>query len=84
MNENYILPSNHHGLTTTIAIIEMYESMIEAYENGQACALVPLDQSQAYDLIDHPILLERLIIIGADDSTIQLMGSYLSNRSQYV
>ena len=88
VDEHEILPPNHHGSrvghTTTTAIIEMYESMIEAYENGQVCALVSLDQSLAYDLIDHQILVERLKVIGANDMTVKLMTSYFNDRKQYV
>ena len=38
INIHEILPSNHHGSrvghTTTTAAIELYETMIEAYEKG--------------------------------------------------
>ena len=58
--------------------------MIEAYENRQVAALVSLDQSLAYVLIDHFIMKERLRIIGADEKTVALLASYLEGRSQYV
>ena len=44
IDANDILPPNLHGSrvghTTTTAIIEMYEAMIEAYGNGQVGTLV--------------------------------------------
>ena len=55
VDNNQILPANHHGSrsghTTTTAVIELYEAAIEAYENGEASALISVDQSMAYDLI---------------------------------
>ena len=62
----------------------MYEEMIEAYERGESCAFISIDQSAAYELIDHEILIEKMKIIGADEDTIELMISYLENRQQYV
>ena len=88
IDANDILPPNLHGSrvghTTTTAIIEMYEAMIEAYENGQVATLVSLDQILAYDLIDNFIMKERLRIIGAKEKTVALLASYLEGRSQYV
>ena len=58
-----VLPENHHGSrqdhTTTTAIIDMHEEMIEAYGRGESCAFIAIDQSAAYELIDHEILIEK-------------------------
>ena len=43
-----------------------------------------LDQSAAYDLLDHPILLKKLEVYNFREESIQWIGSYLSNRSQSV
>ena len=83
-----VIPSNHHGSrrnhSTTTAIIELYENMLDAYENGEISSMIALDQSQAYDLIDHQIILQRLKIVGADKPTCDLMASYFEGRDQYV
>ena len=43
-----------------------------------------MDQSLAYDLVDHRILLQKLETLGLDRLSIQLMRSYLENRQQSV
>ena len=43
-----------------------------------------MDQSLAYDLVDHTILLHKLEAIGLDKHAMSLMKSYLENRTQTV
>ena len=47
-------------------------------------AALLLDQSAAYDLLDHPILLRKLAAYNFDESSIKWFQSYLGNRSQSV
>ena len=58
--------------------------MVENYERGDLSALITIDQSAAYDLVDHQILLSKMKIIGANQRTIKWLQSYLSNRTQVV
>ena len=43
-----------------------------------------MDLSKAFDSIDHEILLRKLLDIGFDNSARNLLGNYLSNRTQSV
>ena len=47
-------------------------------------AAIIMDQSLAFDLIDHPILLLKLKSLGLDEYSMRLMESYLHNRQQTV
>ena len=47
-------------------------------------AVLLLDQSAAYDLLDHDILLKKLARYNFDEESVSWFDSYLSNRSQSV
>ena len=51
---------------------------------GKATAIVTFDLSKAFDAINHNILMEKLKIKGFKEPILDLLKSYLSNRSQYV
>ena len=53
-------------------------------EQGEDSIALIMDQSLAYDLVDHRILIQKLQAIGMDKHSIQLMTSYLSERQQAV
>ena len=57
---------------------------LEAAENKKLSAVLLLDQSAAYDLLDHKILLKKLARYNFDEDSINWFGSYLSKRSQSV
>ena len=88
MESNKLINPNHHGFrgghSTTTGLIQMYDSWIEALNNGQYSAACFLDLSAAFDVVDHNLLLEKLKLYGFSGSTIEWMSSYLLNRSQAV
>ena len=47
-------------------------------------ALLILDQSKAYDVIDHKILLSKLQLLGFTNQATRLMSSFLTNQKQFV
>ena len=47
-------------------------------------AILALDQSAAYDMVDHEILINKMRLIGMNVNAINWMKSYLSNRRQCV
>ena len=62
MNENELLHPNHHGFcaghNTTTALIQMYDSWIEALEKREYSGVCLLDMSAAFDMVTHPLLTE--------------------------
>ena len=86
--ENDLFHGNHHGSlsghSTATALIQVVDMWLEAAENTQLSATLLLDQSAAYDLVDHQILLEKLSVYNFDEATINWFCSYLGNRTQLV
>ena len=88
VENNKILHPSHHGSrpnhSTGTALIEMYTSWIDAVEAGQVAAVMMLDLSAAFDLVDHNLLLCKLEIMGFQTHALKWMKSYLNDRSQCV
>ena len=62
----------------------MYSSWVEAVEQDKITALIMLDMSAAFDLVDKDILVRKLEIYGLEESSARWMDSYLSDRKQQV
>ena len=88
LEENNLLHPSHHGFrakhSTSTALIQMFDSWIEAFEDDEVSAVLMLDMSAAFDVVDHQILLNKLKLHGFEVSTLYWIKSYLSNRYQSV
>ena len=86
--ENDLIHPSHHGFrqkhSTSTALLQMFDVWVEAFENGDISAVIMLDMSAAFDLVDHNILVQKLSIYGFEDNTLQWFSSYLSQRTQQV
>jgi len=71
--------------STEIALMKITNDVYESLDQHQSTLLVALDQSAAFDCIDHSIMIRRLEhMFGITDLALDWMTSYLSNRSFYV
>ena len=88
MEENALLHPSHHAYrplhNTTTALVEMVDHWIDSFENGEITAAVMIDQSAAFDVCDHQILLGKLQIYGLQEGALAWLASYLENREQTV
>ena len=88
MNTNQLIHPNHHGFRaahcTTTGLIQMYDSWVEALEHNQVTGVCFLDLSAAFDIVDHPLLLQKLKLYGFADESLNWVKSYLGGRSQSV
>ena len=79
---------NHHGSlahhSTATAVIQIFDTLLEAAEKQELSAVCLLDQSAAYDLLCHKTLQEKLKIYNFDQSSTNWVMSYLGERSQIV
>ena len=78
----------HHGFrskhSTTSALIQMFNTWVEAFENDEISAVIMLDMSAAFDVVDHDILLSKLKLYGLKENSISCLQRYLNNRTQCV
>jgi len=71
--------------STETALLKVVNDLLVSIDNGEAAVLALLDQSAAFDTIDHFILLNRLsACFGISGSVLSWFASYLSHRFQSV
>ena len=66
------------------ALTRLVESWLSNINKRRLSGIVFLDLSKAFDLINHDILLQKLRCYIFDENTIQLIRSFLTNRTQQV
>ena len=88
LDSNNLLSPNHHGCrrwhNTATALIQMYDQWVEEVEAGQMVGVMMIDLSAAFDMVDHPLLLDKLALFGMETEVTQWLRSYLTGRSQSV
>jgi hypothetical protein len=73
----------HHSTET--ALLDVLSDVYAASDSGKLTLLGLLDQSAAFDVVDHEILLQRLEhCFGLTATVLAWMTSYLSDRTQFV
>ena len=86
---NKLFPKRQFGFrkakSTNQAIADLiYEIEKLKQRRKSAFALVTIDFSKAFDLIDHEILYKKMSLLGFKANAIELIKSYLTDREQYV
>ena len=70
---------------TTDALVEMVHQWYEATDTRQTCVrILLLDYSKAFDLINHEILMQKLVDIGIPPHIVRWMAAFLLNRRHIV
>ena len=85
---NQLLHPSHHGFrskhSTSTALLQMFDTWLDAMENDEVSAAIMLDLSAAFDVVDHDILIQKLQLYGLDKDALDWFKSYLTDRSQQV
>ena len=86
LEKNGLIHPNLHGSraghSTATALMQLCDAWLEEVEIGNLVGVLLCDQSAAFDLCDHSLLLEKLKLMGVDGTTSEWFASYLSNRRQ--
>ena len=85
---NNILSPNQFGFqpgkSTLHPIIHILNYIAEAFNQNKFVVATFLDLSKAFDLVNHEILLSKLVKIGLDETSINWFRSYLSDRKMFT
>ena len=84
---NFIHPNVHgyrKGMSTSTALMEVQTRLLTSMEKGKVSSLCLVDVSAGFDTVSNIFLLRKLELYGYDDSTLEWIDSYLSNRVQKV
>ena len=70
--------------STTQAVIEIVDNIIQELEEGNMVAGIYLDLSKAFDTVDHKILKHKLEHYGIRGLPLRWIDNYLKDRKQYT
>lgn len=73
--------ANHSCHTALTTLIEQWLNNIN---KNKLCGALFVDFAKAFDVINHDLLLKKLAIYGLSPKSVQLLGSFLGERSQRV
>ena len=68
--------------STETALIEIVDRMLLNIDDNCINGLLLADFQKAFDLVNHDLLIEKLRIYGLDDNSLDLIRSFLQNRTQ--
>jgi len=69
---------------TSGAVVRLVNNVIDDLEKGQSVSFRSYDMSKAFDTVKHSILSSKLYHYGFNSDSVNLILSYLTNRSQFV
>ena len=88
LNNNNLLHRRQSGFrynhSCQTALTLMKEEWLEAMNNGELTGVLMVDLCEAFDLVDHSLLLQKLEIYRCTTNALNWFTSYLFNRSKKV
>ena len=65
------------------ALLQMIDTWLKAIDDNRLMGTIFLDLQEAFDVVDHSILLKKLGLYGLSENSVKWFSSYLSNRSDF-
>ena len=88
MEESGQMSQNSHAYrmyhSTTTALLQISDLIFTATDKNLITALTTIDESSAFDCVQHTNLIRKLKLYNCSEQTCNWMSSYLSHRTQYV
>ena len=88
MESNGLWHNNLHSyrkyLSSTSALAQITDTAIAASEDKKIAVSIAVDESAAFDTVDHEILLKKLEVYKLHKDTIDWVRDYLTGRTEYV
>ena len=88
LDNNGYLSINQHGFrsgkSTSTAILDLTRLLTTNYNNGKHTSCVFVDYKKAFEMLDHDVLLNKLVTFDFDRNAIRWMQSYFGNRRHVV
>ena len=87
IENNLVSQSLQGGLknrNSTTTVVSLYERICKLASTNKPAAIVTMDQSAAFDMVNHNILEKKLIQIGLKFESVKLIMNYLKNRKQFT
>ena len=88
LEENALIKHSHHGAiknkSTQTLVNDLHNALMETMNKNEDAYLLLLDQSKAYEIVCHDLLLQKLKVIGFQNQATELIASFVKNRKQYV
>ena len=72
---------NTTGSSTTHYLIKLTDQAYKSTDKGGATTAITIDYSKAFDYVDHGVLIDKLMLLGVRARLINLIISFLSDRS---
>ena len=86
--EHGLFHPDHHGSLpnhdTTTSLLQVNSFMIKSAEKKQIAGSLFIDQTSAFDLVDHDVLLKKLAEYSFSPTTLKWFSSYLEGRTFQV
>ena len=83
LNKNEVLNDKQFGFqaghSTENAILDLIDQVSNTFDNNNFVLGVFIDLSEAFDTVDHNILLKKLSMYGVKGNNLKWFHSYLSN-----
>ena len=79
-----IISAYRKRYNTQHVLTRLVEEWRERLDNNYIVGAILMNLSKAFDCISHDLVIDKLAAYGLDDTTLQLIFSYLKNRKQCI
>ena len=82
LNLNHNAYLKNHSTTTTI--LQLLDQIYTATDDNMIATFMTIDESNAFESVDHRLLLEKMCLYNFEEHTVEWFKDYLKFRTSYV